>query len=192
MCGSTWQNKYLFISKSGKPLEKRLLIIRALNPRPRGNLKTYEKLAKKKVSEFKISALITSFSTSSPWSIAFTILLMTTRVFLIRVFFIKLPDRQFLIPNENKKGIKIWLIPLQGLKESWGNVRGLLGTEGDNFPRISWCHFQVVWEKETRIGYFINIMTLCKWSCCHRVILHFGKKNSARFFMFHFTHYPSY
>ena len=84
------------------------------------------------------------------------------------------------------------LIPLEVLKESWGNVRGLLGTGGDNFPRISWSHFQMVWEKETRIEYFINIMTLSKWSCCHRVILPFGKKNSARFFTFHFTHYPSY
>ena len=26
---------------------------------------------------------------------------------------------------------------LEVLKESWGNVRGLLGTRGDNFPRIS-------------------------------------------------------
>ena len=52
--------------------------------------------------------------------------------------------------------------------------------------------FKWFWGKETRIGYFINIMTLCNWSCCHRVILHFGKKNSARFFTFHFTHYPSY
>ena len=51
----------------------------------------------------------------------------------------------------------------------------------DNFPRISWSHFQMVWEKETRIEYFINIMALCKWSCCHWVILPFGKKNSARF-----------
>ena len=84
------------------------------------------------------------------------------------------------------------LIPLEVLKESWGNVRGLLGTGGDNFPRISWSHFQMVWEKETRIEYFINIMTLSKWSCCHRVILPFGKKNSARFFTLHFTHYPSY
>ena len=84
------------------------------------------------------------------------------------------------------------LIPLEVLKESWGNVRGLLGTGGDNFPRISWSHFQMVWEKETRIEYFIKTMTLCKWSCWHRVILPFGKKNSVRFFTFHFTHYPSY
>ena len=40
--------------------------------------------------------------------------------------------------------------------------------------------------------FFVNIMTLCKWFCCHRVILPFGKKNSERFFTFHFTHYPSY
>ena len=84
------------------------------------------------------------------------------------------------------------LIPLEVLKESWGNDRGLLGTGGSNFPRISWSHFQMVWEKETRIEYFIKTMTLCKWSCWHRVILPFGKKNSARFFTFHFTHYPSY
>ena len=35
-------------------------------------------------------------------------------------------------------------------------------------------------------------MALHKWFCCHQVILPFGKKNSARFFTSHFTHYPSY
>ena len=84
------------------------------------------------------------------------------------------------------------LIPLEVLKESWRNVRGLLGTGCDSFPRVLWSHFEMVWEKETRIAYFINIMTLSVWSCCHQVILTFGKRNSARFFTFHFTHYPSY
>ena len=127
----------LFHIKMWKTSRNEVIYNSCIKSKTRRILENLRKTCEKKVSEFKISALITSFSTSSPWSLAFTILLMTTRVFLIRVFFIKLPDRQFLIPNENKKGIKIWLIPLQGLKESWGNVRGLLGTEGDNFPRIS-------------------------------------------------------
>ena len=60
ICGSTRQNKYLFISKSGKPLETRLLIIRALNPRPGEYLKTYEKLAKKgfRIQDFCINHFI--------------------------------------------------------------------------------------------------------------------------------------
>ena len=37
----------LLVSKSGKNLEARLHSIRALNPRPEGNLQIYQKLTKK-------------------------------------------------------------------------------------------------------------------------------------------------
>ena len=55
---------------------------------------------------------------------------------------IKLPDRQFLIPHKNKKhgfvkGLRFCSYLLKLSKESWGNIRGLLGTRGDNFLRIS-------------------------------------------------------
>ena len=78
ICGSTRQNKYLFISKSGKPLETRLHIICASNP--------------KCGDKFKISELITSFPTPSPGSLAFTILLMTTRIFFIIITVGKVRD----------------------------------------------------------------------------------------------------
>ena len=58
----------------------RLHITRALNPRQGENLKIYEKLVN--CSEFKIPESITSFLTSSPGSLTFTIL-FTTRVFFI-------------------------------------------------------------------------------------------------------------
>ena len=35
------------------------------------------------------------------------------------------------------KDRRFFLIPLEVLEEGWGNVRGLLGTGGDNFPRHS-------------------------------------------------------
>ena len=75
---ATKQNKYLFISKSGKPLETRLHIICASNPRCG--------------DKFKISELITSFPTPSPGSLAFTILLMTTRIFFIIITVGKVRD----------------------------------------------------------------------------------------------------
>ena len=54
--------------------------------------KTRRKACEKKVSEFKISESITSFSTSSPGSLTFTILLMTTRVFFIVITIGKVRD----------------------------------------------------------------------------------------------------
>ena len=75
-------------------------------------------------------------------------------------------------------------MPLEVLEDSWVNIRGLLGTESNKA--------RMIWEKETRIGYFINIMKLCKRSCCQRVILPSAMKNSARFLPFLVTYYPSY
>ena len=70
--------------KSEKHLETRLHSIRALNPRPEENFQFYKKFAKKKkVSEFKVSELVTSFSITSPKSLVFTIVLMTMRVFFV-------------------------------------------------------------------------------------------------------------
>ena len=78
----------------------------------------------------------------------------------------------------------------QEFLDSWSDVRGLLGTGGDKFPWFSWSPFRIVWE--TRIGYVINIIKLCKWSCCHRASLLSDMTNSVRFLPFSFTHYPSY
>ena len=78
----------------------------------------------------------------------------------------------------------------QEVLDSWGEARVLLGTMGDKFPRFSWCPFRIVWE--TLTGDFINIIKLCKWSCCQRASLLSDMTNSARFLSFQFTHYPSY
>ena len=91
-----WQNKYLFISKCGKPLKTRLHIIRQIKSKTRRKLENLRKTCEKRVSEFKISELITSFSTSSPGSLAFTILLMTTRVFFIVISIGKVRDPETL------------------------------------------------------------------------------------------------
>ena len=61
---------------------------------------------------------------------------------------------------------------------------------GDKFPRFSCSFFRLVWE--TRIGYFINIIKFCKWSCSQRANLSSDMTSSARFLPFHFTHHPSY
>ena len=58
----------------------------------RRKLKNLRKACEVKVSEFKISELIPSFSTPSPGSLAFTILLMTTRVFFIVITTRKVRD----------------------------------------------------------------------------------------------------
>ena len=91
-----WQNKYLFIAKCGKPLKTRLHIIRKIKSKTRRKLENLRKACEKRVSEFKISELITSFSTSSPGSLAFTILLMTTRVFFIVISIGKMRDPETL------------------------------------------------------------------------------------------------
>ena len=104
-CESKRQNKYLFISKSGNPIETRLNIIRALNPRQKKTWK-FTKSLRENGSEFKISELITSFSTSPPGSLAFVILLMTTRVFFILITIGKVRDPgilSYLIDNFNSK-----------------------------------------------------------------------------------------
>ena len=87
-----WQNKYLFISKCGKPLKTRLHIIREIKSKTRRKLENLRKACEKRVSEFKISELITSFSTISPGSLAFMILLMMTRVFFIVISIGKVTD----------------------------------------------------------------------------------------------------
>ena len=71
---------YFFIRKSEKHLETRLRSFCALNLRPEENLQLYKKLAKK-VSEIKVSELVTLFSISSPGSLVFTIVLMATKIF---------------------------------------------------------------------------------------------------------------
>ena len=90
MCGSTRQNKYLFISKSGKPIETRLHITRALNPR---------KACKKKISEFifnlipRVSNIYGTFDDED---------LLHGHYYWKseRPGDIKLPDRQFLNPHK--------------------------------------------------------------------------------------------
>ena len=90
--GSTRENKYLFISKM-ENLQKRGYIYNScIKSKMRRKLENLWKACKKKVSEFKISELITSFSTPSPWSLAFTILLMTTMVFFIVITIGKVRD----------------------------------------------------------------------------------------------------
>ena len=66
----------------------------------------------------------------------------------------------------------------------------MLQNGGDKFLRFFWSPFWIVWE--TRIGYFINIIKLWKWSCCQRTSLSSDMRSSARFFLFHFTYHPSY
>ena len=142
-------------------LWKRDYINSCIKSKIRRKLANLQKAYEKKVSKFKFSELATSFSTSSPGYLAFRIALMTTSVFFViniigdyREVLTKLsPDRQFLIPKENKgTKISVFSHTLKVLEDSWGNVRGLQGTGDDNFPRIPWSHFQIVWEKETHIG----------------------------------------
>ena len=96
------------MSKSGKNLEARLHSIRALNPRPDGK---FTKSLPKTICKFKVSELVTSVSTSYPGFLAFTIVLVATRVFFVVTTIGKRrdpgvsPDRQFLISKENKKRI---------------------------------------------------------------------------------------
>ena len=49
----------------------------------RGKLATLHKAGEKKVSEFKVSEMVTSFSISSPVSLVFMIVLMTMRVYFV-------------------------------------------------------------------------------------------------------------
>ena len=74
----------------------RLHIIREIKSKTRRKLENLRKACEKMVSEFKISKIITSFSTSSPGSLAFTILLMTTRVFFIVISIGKVGDPETL------------------------------------------------------------------------------------------------
>ena len=69
--------------KSEKHLERRLHSIRALNPRSKSNSHIYKKLVKIRVSEFKVSELVTSFLISSPGSLVFTIVSMIMRALLV-------------------------------------------------------------------------------------------------------------
>ena len=57
---------------------------------------------------------------------------------------------------------------------------------------FSWSYFRMVRDKEIRVGYLINIMKLCKWSCSQWAVLSSDIKNSSRCFPPHFTYYPSY
>ena len=91
-----WQNKDLFISKCGKSLKTRLHIIRAIKSKKRRKLENLRKACEKRISKFKISELITSFSTSYPGSLALAILLMTTRVFFIVISIGKVRDPETL------------------------------------------------------------------------------------------------
>ena len=94
-----WQNKYLFISKCGKiskPLKTRLHIIPEIKSKTRRKLENLRKACKRRFSKFKISQLITSFSTSSPGFLAFTMLLMTTKVFFIVISIGKVTDLETL------------------------------------------------------------------------------------------------
>ena len=79
ICGSMRQNKYFFISNSQKHLETRLYSIRAYLMR-----KTciFTRSLRKKGFRIKVSELVTSFSISSPRSLALTIVL-TMRVFFV-------------------------------------------------------------------------------------------------------------
>ena len=74
----------------------RLHIIREIKFKTRRKLENLRKSCEKRVSEFKISELITSSSTSSPGSLVFTILLMTTRVFFIVISIGKVRDPETL------------------------------------------------------------------------------------------------
>ena len=74
----------------------RLHIIREIEFKTRRKLENLRKSCEKRVSEFKISELITSSSTSSPGSLVFTILLMTTRVFFIVISIGKVRDPETL------------------------------------------------------------------------------------------------
>ena len=67
-------------------------MIRKIKPKTRRKLENLRKACEKRVSEFKISELITSFSTISPGSLAFMILLMMTRVFFIVISIGKVTD----------------------------------------------------------------------------------------------------
>ena len=46
-------------------------------------LATLQEVGEKKISEFKVSEVVTSFSISSPGSLVFTIVLITVRVFFV-------------------------------------------------------------------------------------------------------------
>ena len=59
-------------------------------------------------------------------------------------------------------------------------------------PRFTWSHFRMVWEKETRIRYFVDIMKLCMWPRCQGTILPTNMQNGMRFLQFPFTHYTPY
>ena len=54
-----------------------------IKSKTRGKLATLQETGAKKVFEFKVSELVTSFSTSSPESLVFKIVLMTMRVFFV-------------------------------------------------------------------------------------------------------------
>ena len=80
ICGSMRQNKYFFMSKSEKHLETRLHDIRAYLIR---KTCVFTRSLQKKVSEFNVSELVTSFSISSTGPLVFSMVLMTMRVFFV-------------------------------------------------------------------------------------------------------------
>ena len=80
ICGSMRQNKYFFMSKSEKHLETRLHDIRAYLMR---KTCVFTRSLQKKVSEFNVSELVTSFSISSTGPLVFSMVLMTMRVFFV-------------------------------------------------------------------------------------------------------------
>ena len=54
-----------------------------IKSKTRGKLASLQETCKRKVSEFRISKLVTSFSISSPKSLVFTTALMTMRIFFV-------------------------------------------------------------------------------------------------------------
>ena len=100
ICGSTRQNTYFFTSKSGKLLETRLHIIRALNPRPEENFQNYKKLARKgfRIRGFWISHFILNLFDDNERLLRGQHYWKDKRPGDIKLS----SDRQILIPKENK------------------------------------------------------------------------------------------
>ena len=69
--------------KKWKTSENEITQHLCIKSKTRGKLATLQEACEKKVSEFKISELVTSFSMSSPGSLVFTIVLKAMRVFFV-------------------------------------------------------------------------------------------------------------